>query len=91
MKAFREYAILAKAIDEADRIPPCQTSDGEAWFPEPHKARDYGMRTAIKLCGTCPVQRECLTYALAADEQFGTWGGLTAAERQKLRATSSRR
>jgi hypothetical protein len=89
MKAFKEYATLKKAIEEAGSIPPCQTSDAEAWFPESHQARDYPLRTAKTLCRTCPVQKECLIYALASNEQYGVWGGMTTAERQKL--ISSRR
>lgn len=30
----------------------------------------------------CPVRDECLAYALAHDERFGVWGGLS--ERQRL-------
>lgn len=29
-----------------------------------------------RLCFTCPVQAECLAYALNVDDRFGIWGGL---------------
>jgi hypothetical protein len=31
------------------------------------------------------VRPECFASALAADERYGTWGGVTAGEREKLR------
>ena len=39
---------------------------------------------AKRICETCPVQRECLEYALATREQYGIWGGLTEIERKAL-------
>lgn len=86
MKAFREYAALAKAIEEAPSIPPCQTSDFELWFPEHDQACSKQFRKVREICKACPVQRECLTYALQANEQYGLWGGMTATERAQLKA-----
>lgn len=31
------------------------------------------------------MRSECLDYALANDERFGIWGGLSERERRKLR------
>jgi len=31
------------------------------------------------------VRGECLEYALAKDERFGIWGGLSERERRKLK------
>jgi len=81
----REYLKLAKAIEQAESIPGCQTTDWEAWFPEEKSGHYYGTRMAKKLCGECPVQAECLTYALAANEQHGIWGGMTLKERLALK------
>ncbi|HVM35315.1 MAG TPA: WhiB family transcriptional regulator [Actinomycetota bacterium] len=36
------------------------------------------------VCRGCPVTELCLERALAADERFGVWGGLTPAERRSL-------
>ena len=33
----------------------------------------------------CDVRAECLEYALANDERFGIWGGLSERERRKLK------
>ena len=36
-------------------------------------------------CKTCKVRRECLEYALAYDERFGIWGGLSERERRDIK------
>lgn len=33
----------------------------------------------------CPVQEQCLAYALETDQRFGVWGGLTERDLSKLR------
>lgn len=38
---------------------------------------------ARKVCGSCPIQSECLTWALTAGEE-GFWGGHTADERKAI-------
>ena len=42
-------------------------------------------REAKKVCVGCDVRAECLEYALAHDERFGIWGGLSERERRKLK------
>ncbi len=37
------------------------------------------------MCTSCEVRVECLDYALANDERFGIWGGLSERERRRLR------
>jgi hypothetical protein len=40
--------------------------------------------TATQFCATCPVRRACLIEAIANDEPYGTWGGLTRKQRKNL-------
>ena len=40
---------------------------------------------AKTICRTCPVQHECLTYALEKPEPYGIWGGLSERERKRIR------
>ena len=40
---------------------------------------------AKKVCTGCEVRAECLEYALAHDERFGIWGGLSERERRRLK------
>jgi len=59
----------------------CAQTDPEAFFPE----KGGSTRDAKKICGSCEVRSRCLEYALANDERFGIWGGLSERERRKLR------
>ena len=40
--------------------------------------------SARMVCANCPVQMDCLEYAIAADE-WGIWGGLDQDQRRALR------
>lgn len=63
---------------------------GDVMFPTQRDGRAVDYRDALSLChGTptrpgCPVIAECLEWALAADEQWGVWGGATPAQRQAI-------
>ena len=59
----------------------CAQTDPEAFFPE----KGGSTREAKRVCGSCEVRAECLDYALANDERFGIWGGLSERERRRLR------
>jgi WhiB family redox-sensing transcriptional regulator len=59
----------------------CAQTDPEAFFPE----KGGSTREAKRICDGCEVRSECLDYALANDERFGIWGGLSERERRKLR------
>ena len=39
----------------------------------------------------CPVQAECLTYAVSRPEKYGTWGGLNEEQRASERRRRMRR
>lgn len=86
MKPSQALEALANAIRETGETA-CMTTDPEAWFP------DGGMptietRMAVKLCKVCPVQRECLTYALTDDTPYGIFGGMFPRERRNLKRKS---
>ena len=59
----------------------CAETDPEAFFPE----KGGSTRDAKRVCAGCAVRIECLQYALAGDERFGIWGGLSERERRRLR------
>ena len=86
MKPIQLYIRLAKAIEEAPSVPVCQTTDPEIFFPEPGTSHTRELKWAIEECEKCPVRQECAEYALAANEPYGLWGGLTPRERQQIRA-----
>jgi WhiB family transcriptional regulator, redox-sensing transcriptional regulator len=58
----------------------CAQADPEAFFPE----RGGSTAAAKRVCQGCPVRAECLEYALANDERFGVWGGLSERERRRI-------
>jgi WhiB family redox-sensing transcriptional regulator len=59
----------------------CAQTDPEAFFPE----KGGSTREAKRICASCEVRAECLDYALAFDERFGIWGGLSERERRRLK------
>lgn len=40
-------------------------------------------RHVQRTCYECPVQVECLRYALENDQKLGVWGGLTESQRKR--------
>ena len=72
--------------DEADwhERALCAQTDPEAFFPE----KGGSTREAKKICTGCEVRSECLSYALANDERFGIWGGLSERERRRLKRSA---
>lgn len=60
----------------------CAQTDPEAFFPE----KGGSPNDAKRICCSCPVQDACLEYALAHDERFGVWGGLSERERRREKA-----
>jgi len=54
----------------------CRDLDPEAWFPASGKPEDAP--AAVKVCRTCPVQSECLAYAIEFAPTAGIWAGLSS-------------
>jgi WhiB family redox-sensing transcriptional regulator len=59
----------------------CRDVDQEVFFLE----KGGSTKAAKAICGRCPVRQPCLEYALANDERFGIWGGMTERERRRLK------
>ncbi|GGQ86950.1 transcriptional regulator WhiB [Streptomyces ruber] len=59
----------------------CAETGADFFFPEPGSS----VREAKRICGMCAMRSACLEYALANDERFGVWGGLSEKERLRLR------
>ena len=64
---------------QADAL--CAQTDPEAFFPE----KGGSTREAKRICLGCEVKDSCLEYALANDERFGIWGGLSERERRRVK------
>lgn len=63
---------------ETDGSQPCTSVDPELFFPTDTSRVSKSLRA---MCGTCPVQRGCLEYALDRPKIVGIWGG--SSERQR--------
>jgi WhiB family redox-sensing transcriptional regulator len=84
MFVVSELAILFEELIEAtswQEAALCAQTDPEAFFPE----KGGSTREAKRVCSGCEVRTQCLEYALANDERFGIWGGLSERERRRLR------
>ena len=82
----RDFTVLDGVFDDDDEQEwqeraLCAQTDPEAFFPE----KGGSTREAKRICQGCEVRSECLEYALAHDERFGIWGGLSERERRKLK------
>ena len=64
----------------------CAQVDPEAFYPE----KGGSVLAAKRTCCACEVRAECLEYALATNQTFGVWGGMSEFERKKLRRTRMR-
>lgn len=66
----------------------CRSKNAVFFFAPPHlEHRDEKRRresAARALCDACPVQVDCLEYALTVQEPHGIWGGMNELERRRL-------
>ncbi len=77
-----EFDVLYEVTeDQWQERALCAQTDPEAFFPE----KGGSTREAKRICLGCDVRNECLEYALANDERFGIWGGLSERERRRLK------
>lgn len=58
----------------------CAQTDPEIFYPD----RGGSTREAKSVCANCTVSAECLDSAIANDERFGLWGGLSERDRRKV-------
>ncbi len=63
----------------------CRSYDTELFFhPEGERGRSRRERVsaAKRICSECPVLIECRAHALAMNEPYGVWGGMSEEERR---------
>lgn len=81
---------MLQRFGDEERLPwqeqaLCAYVDPDVFFPE----KGGSSREAKRICSQCSVAQECLEYALANDERFGIWGGLSERERRRLKRLAS--
>ena len=65
----------------------CRRADPDVFFhPEGERGPTRRRRddAAKSVCATCPVQSDCLEYALAERIDHGVWGGCSERERRRI-------
>lgn len=82
----RDAARRVMALDTSNRewvqFGACLGSYDDRFFP----SRGDSNKEAKAIClEECPVQTECLEFALTKPERFGIWGGTSERERQEIR------
>ena len=78
MTSWTERAECAKPNENgADRSPLFFSSSG------------LDIRAAKRICGECPVRRECLSDALEHGDRFGVWGGVDYHELRRAMSIDS--
>lgn len=60
----------------------CAQVDTDVFFPDHAGASG---RDAKQICRLCPVQEQCLQFALDTGQRHGIWGGLSERERRALK------
>lgn len=64
----------------------CRDTDPELFFPVGTTGQALlQIDQAKQVCGECPVQPDCLQYALDTNQDAGIWGGTSEDERRSLR------
>lgn len=85
--SFSPLASLETALPWEDRAA-CRDRDATLFFGpnrfEPKQERLAREAAAKDVCRSCSVKADCLSYASAAGEMFGVWGGLSETDRRDM-------
>ena len=78
------------ALSNADyswrRDAICRDTDPDLFFPVGTTGHALlQIDRAKQVCGECPVNLECLEYALETNQDSGIWGGTSEEERRVIR------
>jgi WhiB family redox-sensing transcriptional regulator len=90
VRAFNEFGWFAPGETAWMLAAGCRDSDPELFFPVSEVgpgARQVAEARAV--CAGCPVQVECLAFALERD-LVGVWGATTEDERRLMRRADRR-
>lgn len=83
---------LNQGIIAEDGNLPC-VNYPDAYFPESTGSgiyQTYLVKQAVQGCIECPLMKICADYAIAANEEFGIWGGLTRSQRRRMNSARLR-
>ncbi len=67
-------------------LAACRDHSRAVFFPAGETGSAARQLELVKnICKSCPVQLECLGYAVETGQRFGVWGGTDEEERRLLR------
>jgi WhiB family transcriptional regulator, redox-sensing transcriptional regulator len=78
--------VLANADYTWRKNAICRDTDPDLFFPV--GTTGYALvqiDKAKQVCDECPVQHDCLQYALDTNQDSGIWGGTSEEERRTMR------
>ncbi len=78
------HETLSDLGSEWREFAACSGRQDDLFFPV-NEAEVSLVRAAKAVCQACPVQEECLSYAIETGQMDGVWGGMTSRERRVLR------
>lgn len=85
MNVYDDFTLALSSVPmpgDWSRLGRCRSAPPGVFFPTRGEDLDH----AKAICALCPVQAECLQYALAAPDLLqGVWAGTSAQERRDLR------
>jgi WhiB family redox-sensing transcriptional regulator len=84
--------VLASADYTWRKAAICRDTDPDLFFPV--GTTGYALvqiDRAKQVCGECPVNPDCLQYALDTNQDSGIWGGTSEEERRSIRRRQTAR
>lgn len=84
--AARRIPVVDLDVDGWRSRAACRHVDPNLFFPNGNTGAALGQIEAAKaFCRSCPVQHDCLEFALESNQEDGVWGGKDETERRRLR------
>jgi len=86
--ALTQSRSLSLSIERDDwrDLSACRDTDPDLFFPVGTTGPAIEqIENAKAVCRVCEVQKQCLDYALATNQDSGIWGGTSEDERRALR------
>ena len=84
MELFSEWSLVNQRFEWMDDAA-CKGSNPAVFFPEKGDNKRE-IEFARQTCISCPVQQQCLKFALDNSFQYGIWGGKTSYQRRIIKA-----
>lgn len=83
---LRRDQMTNRSLESWMQFGSCRDYPPVLFFPSDAE----GVKTAVEVCGQCPVREVCLEYALVERVEHGVWGGESERRRRRLLRTRDR-